>query len=210
MHKVLMLRAVSDTAFVLRITREELSFTPGMYVSLGISSNEVRPYSIYSGINDLYLEFLIKVIPDGNVSLALSQLNYGDDVWVGNLRGHFVLPENANMSKLCLIATGTGIAPFHSYVKSYPELDYQLLHGIRNVFEIYDVESYERDRIIFCSSRDGKGDFNGRVTDYIKQMPLESINHFYICGNYDMIDEVYEILISNGIMKDCIKTEGYY
>ena len=31
-----------------------------------------------------------------------------------------------------LVSTGTGIAPFHAMIRSNPELNYSLLHGIRS------------------------------------------------------------------------------
>ena len=66
------------------------------------------------------------------------------------------------------------------------------------------------DRYKLCTSRDQQGDFNGRVTDYLKQKSLDSDTLVYLCGNCDMIYDVYDLLTSRGFPSGNIKTEVYF
>ncbi len=209
-HKVIDIRAVSSTAFVLRFTREERDFIPGLHISVGIPEDENRPYSIYSGVNDDYFEILVKEIPNGLVTPKLGKLTPGDIIKVGKPRGYFCLPEGYRREKICLIATGTGIAPFHSFVCSFNDLNYHLYHGVKDLSEAYDIKDYERSRVTLCTSRSKDGDFHGRVTEVIKKIDASEFSYFYICGSYEMLDDIYDILEEKGVKREMIKTEGYY
>jgi len=109
-----------------------------------------------------------------------------------------------------VIASGTGIAPFHSMVKSYPDLDYQLIHGVRYTNEAYEREDYPRDRYILCTSRDDNSDFKGRVTTYLQQNDFDPKTSFYLCGNSDMIFDAMEILKEKGYDRDNVNVEVYF
>jgi ferredoxin-NADP reductase len=209
-HKVIGVRAVSETAFVLRFTKEGKDFTPGMHITVGLPSGENRPYSIYSKEEDPFLEILVKEIPDGAVSPSLRNLKKNEEINVGQPRGYFCLPSPVEEEKVCLIATGTGIAPYHSFVNSFPNLDYHVLHGVRDLSETYDLDVYNRDRVTICTSRTNEGDYQGRVTGKLEALNLNEYSYFYICGGYEMLDDVYDILENNGISREKIKTEGYF
>ena len=104
------------------------------------------------------------------------------------------LDENT-LHGISFIGTGTGIAPFHSMTGSYPGLNYTLLHGVRYGMKPTKGHHYPEERYMLCTSRDQEGDFNGRVTDYLRQMTLNSDTLVYLCGNCDMIYDVYDLLI---------------
>ncbi|TLX73951.1 oxidoreductase [Labilibacter sediminis] len=209
-HKVLNVRAVSKTAFILRFNREGKNFEPGLHISVGLPGDENRPYSIYNGVGKDYLEILVKEIPNGLVTPKLKRLKPGNEIKVGKPRGYFCLPDNYNGEKLCLIATGTGIAPFHSFIESYPNLNYHLYHGVKDLSEAYDLNFYNSESITLCTSRTEEGDVMGRVTKAMKNIKVDQFDYFYICGSYEMLDEVYELLEDKGVKRDKIKTEGYF
>ena len=52
--------------------------------------------------------------------------------------------------------------------------------------------------------------FPDRVTDYLKQKEVNSDTLVYICGNCDMIYDVYDLLSSRGFPSGNIKTEVYF
>ena len=209
-HKVISLRAVSKTAFVLRFTRENKEFVPGLHISVGLPGSESRPYSIYSGAESDYLEILVKEVKNGVVTPLLSNLLPGDKVKVGEPRGYFCLPDDYKGEKVCLIATGTGIAPYHSFIKSIPKINFHLYHGVRDLNETYDLDCYSRSSVTVCTSRSNDGDIVGRVTEAIKCLNVEDYSLFYVCGSYEMVDDVYEILETKGVYREQIKTEGYF
>ena len=120
------------------------------------------------------------------------------------------MKKKLDKGKFLFIATGTGIAPFHSLTGSYPDFDYTIIHGVRYATEAYESSSFPQDRYVLCTSRDAEGDFKGRVTDYLATHEVDSDTLVYLCGNCDMIYEVYDQLTSRGIDSDQIKTEVYF
>lgn len=214
--KVLGVRSLTDSAYVLKLERRGFEFVPGQCVNLGLPGSAVnREYSTYSAIFDSYLEFLIKKVPGGLVSESLERLKLGDEVTLDGAYGLFVLekPEDRNR-RYFFIGTGTGIAPFHSYVKSYPSLDYKILHGVRFENECYDAADYGSDRYFACVSRVGEAssarNFFGRVTDYLRLHPVDPTFYFYLCGNSSMINDVYDILRNQGVSGSQIFTEVFF
>lgn len=210
---VLGTRNLTDSTYVLRIGRGGLEFEAGQYISLGLPGNhEKREYSIYSGIYDEYLEILVREIAEGGtVSRQLKHLQTGAHVEMDGPFGFFTLKEeNRNGEKPVFIASGTGIAPFHSFVRSFPGLDYSLIHGVRFGEEAYERETYGRAQYLLCTSRDQNGDFHGRVTDYMGKNPHGQNCDYYLCGNNNMIHEVYDILREQGVETGRIHAEVYF
>jgi ferredoxin/flavodoxin---NADP+ reductase len=210
--KVLDVRYLTDSTFVLKIERKNLKYKAGQHISLGIGDKgQTREYSVYSGENDDFIEVLIKEVEEGLVSKQLKKKIANDTVRFDGPVGYFLLkPEDRAKYKHLFIASGTGIAPFHSFVKSYPELDYQILHGVRNAEEAYESHVYDPKRYVLCASRDEKGDFHGRVTDYLKQNPADKDTRVYLCGNCEMIHDAYDILLDQGLDADMLHSEVYF
>lgn len=205
-------RQLTKDTFVLKFDKKNFKFKAGQHIAIGLpNSIEHREYSIYNGENDDYLELLIKRVESGTMSKKIQKLKAGDKIKVISPVGYFTICSNSIKSKkFVFIATGTGIAPYHSFIKTYKKLDYKILHGISYHSEAYDKEHYDKSRYIACTSKDKNGDFNGRVTDYLKQSKINKDAIYYLCGNYEMIDEVHSILINNGIDASNIHSEVYF
>lgn len=211
-HIVQSIRYLNESTYILRITGGGMRFTPGQHITLGLEgSGEHREYSIYSGTDNDHLEVLIKIVDDGTVSAQLKNLKYGDKVRVKGPFGFFLSDAQGRKGEsLLFIASGTGIAPFHSFVTSTPGADYRIIHGIRNINEAYDREQYEKGRYFACTSRGNKGDFNGRVTDYLRTGEEKKADKVYLCGNSSMIYDAMDILRSQGYRHDQLFTEVYF
>ncbi len=212
LHKTIEIRNLSDSTYVLRLERNGFSFKPGQCVNLGLKGSGVnREYSTYSGIDEPYLEFIIKEIRGGTVSPGLRQVKPGTEVELHGPYGSFVIePAQAKATRFVFIGTGTGIAPFHSFTRSYPDLDYQIINGIRDASEQFDTQDYDPDRLVCCVSREKWDGFNGRVTDYLKQTEITQDKVYYLCGNQGMIYDVYDILRNAGVSGDQIFTEAFF
>jgi ferredoxin/flavodoxin---NADP+ reductase len=211
--KVRSIRELTPTTYVLRFDRNHIPFKAGQHILLGKKDDiKAREYSIYSAEQDDFFEVLIKEVKEGMVSKELKKLKPGDELNFENPVGYFTIREEDSKSgKFLFIASGTGIAPFHSFVRSYPGLDYTLLHGIRTADEAYEKNHYGNNRLVICTSRDTKGDFQGRVTDYLKKNPVEDKNTLcYFCGNCEMIHEAYDILLNQGIPSENLFAEVYF
>ena len=206
------IRHLTESTYVLRFSRKGKQFTPGQHLALGLPGNkEFREYSIYSGIHDDFLEVLIKEVDDGLVSRQLKSMKPGDPVKVIGPRGFFLNQEvQANKEKLLFLSSGTGLAPFHSFVKSYPDADYTIIHGVRNISEAYDSIDYKKEQFIVCTSRGDKGNFSGRLTDYLLQINPDPQSMVFLCGNSNMIFDAMDILHALGFPQNQIFTEVYF
>ncbi len=211
-HTVQQIINLTPETFILRLDRGNFQFEPGQYVIIRIpEENKGREYSIYSGINDGYLDFLVREIPEGNFSRYLRHLLPGSELDVEGPKGYFILDKKTQQGhKALFIATGTGISPFHSYARSYPELHLKVLHGVHFEDEAYGRDSFEPQNYTLCTSRTDKGDYFGRVTYYLKENKLDTGTIYYLCGNSAMIDEVTTILESKGVPADQIRTEVFF
>ena len=211
-HKVISVRNLTDSVFVIRFERLNFQFQTGQFVILKIpGSAEKREYSVYSGENDDFLEVLVREIEGGKVSGRLKKLKPGAEIEVEGPFGFFKFnPEKFASQKFLFVATGTGISPFHSFVRTFPELDYQLVHGVRLKEEAYEHIDYQNERVTLCLSGEETGDFNGRVTDYLFTQKIERETNCFLCGNSEMIYEVFDILTGKGIPVSNIYSEVYF
>lgn len=206
------LRELTSSAYVLRMEREDITFRPGQCVILGLpGKQDMREYSLYNAADEPCFEVLIKLVDEGCVSRQLKRCSKGDSILMEGPVGFFTLRvEDITTRRFVFVASGTGIAPFHSMVKSYPELDYAVLHGVREADDAYDRGAYASERYTLCTSRDDSGHFHGRVTDYLRQYPADPRALYQLCGNVRMIDDVCDILEGQGVPVDNIRSEVYF
>ncbi len=211
-YKVSEIRQLTNETFSLKMPKARFAFKAGQHISLGIRGDyQSREYSIYSGANDESLEVLVKEVENGYFTPKLRKLKAGDVVEIHGPFGKFGMePKDAENGKFVFIASGTGIAPFRSIVRTYPEIDYTLIHGVRLADEAYDKHEYADDRYILCTSRDKKGTYHGRLTGYLKNCTFALETEFYLCGNSDMIFDALEILKEKGFERDQIHCEVYF
>jgi ferredoxin/flavodoxin---NADP+ reductase len=211
-HRVQHVRLLSRGVFVLRFDRNGLPFEPGQYVNLGVPGSIARrEYSLYSGRDDDFLEVLVREIPGGLVSPALSRLRAGETLMVEGPYGLFVTdPGDRTAARYLFVGSGTGISPFHSITASYPRMDYLLLHGVRTLEERHDHQAFEPSRYVACLSRGEGGDFRGRVTRYLREHPVDRARLCCLCGNSDMIYEAFAILREQGVPRNHLFAEVYF
>lgn len=211
-YRVKEIKYLTADAFIVSLPKSCFQFKAGQHISLSIKGDyQSREYSIYSGETEDNFQVLVKEVEGGYFSPKLKNMKPGDMVEVHGPFGRFGLEEKKkNTHKHIFIASGTGIAPFHSIVKSNPGLNYHLIHGVRYQIEGYERKSYNPANYTLCTSRDEKGNFKGRVTDYLKNKDFEANTIFYLCGNSNMIFDVMEILKNKGFNREAIKVEVYF
>jgi ferredoxin/flavodoxin---NADP+ reductase len=211
-HKIKQIRFLTEGTFVLRLERGDLQFKAGQHIIVGMKDElDQREYSVYSGEKDDYLEILVREVLTGKVSQQLMHCKPGQFLQVNGPFGSFGLESYEMYSrKLLFIATGTGIAPFHSFVRSYPGINYTLFHGVNYSTEAYERDDYDQQRYILCTSKERTSGQRGRVTRFLPGYPLDHDTLCYLCGNNNMIYEVYHILREKGIPEENIFTEVYF
>jgi ferredoxin--NADP+ reductase/benzoate/toluate 1,2-dioxygenase reductase subunit len=210
-NRIIEIRHIHKNAYVISFDRNNIEFQPGQHIQLAPEGDyNYREYSIYSGIFDDFLEVLVKEVSNGYLSNKMGKSRPGDNLEVHGPFGQFTIKEKDFSKPFLFIASGTGIAPFHSMVCSYPNLDYTLLHGVRYCNEAYERETYEQKRYKLCTSRDENGTYFGRVTGYLTDHILDLESEVYLCGNNNMIFDAIKILSQKGFKREQIHTEVYF
>ncbi|MDH4175544.1 MAG: ferredoxin--NADP reductase, partial [Betaproteobacteria bacterium] len=97
-------------------------FAAGQFTKLALDiggERVARPYSLVNAPGAEPLEFYYNVVPAGPLSPRLAALEAGDTVHVApNPAGFLVLREVPDAENLWLIATGTGLGPFLSILRT--------------------------------------------------------------------------------------------
>lgn len=208
---------------------EKFEFKPGQFVMINLpieSKISYRSYSIASAPgNDNVFELIIVLNPPGlGTPYMWDHYKEGMIVPVAGPVGKFTLPETIDHD-LCLLATGTGIAPLRSMFQhivnnNIPYQNIYMVFGNRYQKDILYKEEMERFqeqhenfKFIPVLSREDASTWNGR-TGYVHSVYEELFADkrpasFYLCGWKNMILEARDRLVAMGYTKDRIKFELY-
>jgi len=202
-----------------------LDFKPGQFLSLSetiMGKKITRAYSIASEPRgDNKFELCLNRVKEGKFSPWLFELQPGGEINVRGPVGLFV--PKAPLHDALFIATGTGIAPFRSMLRS-PEVlgsgkQLTLLFGAR-----YEEGLVYREEFIQLGQRFPNFRFIPTITrpeptwtgrtGWVQSHLDEALAgrndvDVYICGLKAMVDEVREILTQKGFEKQQIVFEKY-
>lgn len=199
---------------------EKYVYKAGQHLDISVPINgkeELRSYSICSGQNET-LSIGVKQLENGKVSAWLNQnVKVGEQLFVSEPRGHFVLDTTAK--KVLLIAAGSGITPVLSMAKerSKSASETILIYGNRKedaiMFksEIDALSSIKTVHFLSGETKEGyrTGRFNkDNFTALIKEdLELLKSDAFYLCGPEGMISEVRQTLEFFGVKPEKIHFE---
>ncbi|HIA03580.1 MAG TPA: hypothetical protein EYN66_17015, partial [Myxococcales bacterium] len=176
---------------------------------------ELRSYSLFSHPkDDGPLRIIAKLISGGRSSEWLHQLSEGDPISVVAPLGSFHLKRPLH-THLYFVVTGTGVVPIRAMLRELIETgaiqnrSVTLLWGLRTEDDLFGREEYRDwasqhtgfEQIVTLSGADETwSGTRGRVTDYLKAQPINiDDSQVYLCGNGAMVDEVIELLDSQGL-----------
>jgi len=120
-------------------------FRSGEFVMLGLPGENGRPllraYSIASPAYADELEFLSIKVDDGPLTSRLCNIKEGDQIYLGRKpTGTLVMDALRPGSRLFLLSTGTGLAPFLSLVRDPDVYEWfsqiVLVHSVRHVADL--------------------------------------------------------------------------
>ena len=211
-------------------------FKAGQFTKLALPVDGelvARPYSLVNPPEDALLEFYSIVIPEGPLSPRLAALSAGDTVWVSQgANGFLVLDEVPDASHLWLLATGTGIGPFLSIIRTGQAWQrfekIILVHAVRYADELTygnllsTTQSKHGTRFVmvpFVSREKVAGALSGRIPQAISQGQLEERaqseisarqSQVMLCGNPAMVKETTALLCEQkGLSKNRRRTPGH-
>lgn len=194
-----------------------------------------RAYSIASSPEeDEYIEFYITLVRSGALTPRLWTLKPGDALWLGpKLSGLFTLDEVPSDANIVLMATGTGLAPYMSMLRSFLLNDSRrniaVLHGAGhswdlgyrselqtlnrlfknfNYFPVLDQPDQEALRWAGHSGYVQDLWSDGVIEERWGFAPRPENTHVFLCGNPLMIEQSVELLKGMGFKEHSKKTPG--
>ena len=212
--------------------KPEFSFTAGQYITikLDIDGKEIRrSYSICTSPNEESFKVTVKEVKDGTFSvLANNKLKPGDTLEVHPPEGKFVYEPKQDDHKhsYAAFAAGSGITPVLSIIKSVLESEkhsrFVLVYGNKTPDEtiffkqLLELQMEHPDRLfiefVYSKTKEEASHYGridaGTVNYVIKNKFKDTtFTRFYLCGPEEMINNVTEILTTNGIKKEDILFE---
>jgi ferredoxin--NADP+ reductase len=247
--------AINAQLLVLRVQPDDevFDFQPGQFAVLGLRGAEPRvpeaddeepatagdrlirrAYSIASSsIERRYLEFYVTLVASGQLTPRLFALPYGGRLFLGpRPSGGFTLDRVAPGRAVLLVATGTGLAPYLSMLRTLLVNDTQrpfiVLHGARYSWDLGyrgELESLARLRSNFTyipaiTRPDDDPHFRGNVgriqtlleggvVHLLSGVPVDPARmDVFLCGNPDTIRAARDLLVTHGFRPDRGKETG--
>ena len=214
------------------------AFEPGQYLALGLTVDDrllQRPYSTASPSGDRdALEFLLRLVPDGELTPRLWELRTGARLRMGRPKGLF-MPDRDDARRPVYVATGTGIAPLLSMLET-------------RLRDVPDGPAHRRPIVIHGVARASELAYRGRLEALVAQgrityvpavsRPADPANAgwngptgrvdtlvagvfakhgadcggtvAFLCGNPAMVDAVDAALRALGMPPEAIRSEAYW
>lgn len=219
-------------------------FTPGQFAVLGLPARSPRvalsdpeepagdpdrmirrAYSIASSSRAReYVEVFANLVRSGELTPRLFALKPGDRLWLGpKFTGMFTLRQVPPGRHLAMIATGTGLAPYMSMLRTELECGspqrIAVLHGARHSWDLgYAGELYTMQRecanftyLPTVSRPQAEPVPWGGATGHVQDLwtggalarvwgfrPTPADTHVLLCGNPAMIDDMIRRLAAEG------------
>lgn len=244
---------VTPSLMILRVMTDEPreSFEAGQYTVLGLYGREarsldsvpevdpvspdkliMRPYSIASARTDTqHLEFYISLVKSGQLTPRLYNLGMGAKLHVSNrIVGVFTLADTPEGADIVMVATGTGLAPYISFLRSHitsrPDSKMAVIQGAAKTWDLgYTSE------LTFLSQTFGNFHYLPTLTQadetwqghrlwiegLLENGVLEAETgiavdpaktHFFLCGNPKMVENVADWLMQSGYTRHKRKSPG--
>jgi ferredoxin--NADP+ reductase len=210
-------------------------FEAGQFVKIGLLIDDEmvgRPYSLVNAPGEQPLEFYFITVGDGPLSQRLVQLQPGDPIYIApRSAGFLVLSEIPQAKHLWLMATGTGVGPFLSILKTatpWQRFDkVVLVQAVRTSAElsywetVAAIAAAHPEQFIFVpfvSREDTDFAIRARIPQAIEDGRLEArvglslspeASQFMLCGNPEMVRDTTATLIARGFKKHRRRNPGH-
>jgi ferredoxin/flavodoxin---NADP+ reductase len=254
---VLQREEVASGLLILRVAPKDWAlpaFKPGQYATLGLpgaaprvdfsdpDDPPVEPHKLVrraysvasSSAEGEYLEFFVTLVRSGSLTPRLFALRPGDPLFLGpKITGMFTLDMVRPDAHLVLAATGTGLAPYMSMLRTLlPRLQDRriaVLHGARHSWDLgYRAELTTMQRLcpwfsyvpVVADPAAEPVAWNGR-TGFVQEAwaagvvekawpfkPTPADTHVFLCGNPLMVTGMLEHLTAAGFVEHTRKTPG--
>jgi methane monooxygenase component C len=207
-------------------SKAAVTFEPGQYFDIQIPGTEYwRSFSPASLPNpDGSLEFLIRILPDGQFSNYLRDgAQPGQIVRVRGPSGSFYIRDNGLQPRY-FVAGGTGLAPVVAMVRQMYDRgdphETRLYFGVNKEEEVFFVDelvtltkqmpNLNVQLCVMQAGPDWQGEHGSPVQALRRDLEQSrSAPDLYLCGPPGMIDATYKTCLELGIPKAKICTEKF-
>jgi ferredoxin--NADP+ reductase len=187
-----------------------------------------------SSADDQYLEFYVSLVRSGALTPRLFALQRADKLWLSpKMTGMFTLDKVPPDHHVVLIATGTGLAPYMSMLRTHlvepRESRVLVIHGARHSWDLgYRAELSMMQRLttrlayvpIISNPEEELVPWTG-LTGLIQDFwtsglverawmlaPDPSTTHVFLCGNPLMLEAMLKVLGEQGYAEQTPKQPG--
>jgi ferredoxin--NADP+ reductase len=225
----------TDRLLSLQVAAPLGPFQAGQFVKLALDvggERVARPYSFVNPPGSEPHEFYYNVVAEGPLTPRLAALRTGEPVYVApGIAGFLVLAEVPDAENLWLLATGTGLAPFLSILRTEaPWRRFRrvvLVHATRTADEqvygellagVAAARGEQFRRVAFVSRERAPGALEGRIPAAIGDGRLERAaatelsaarSQVMLCGNPQMVTDVMAALAARGMRKHRRRAPGH-
>lgn len=239
-EKILWIKRHSPTHLTFAVSRpDSFRFAAGQFARLGFRQGEGfiwRAYSVTSAQYADTLEFFAILIPGGDMSARLAQMQEGDGILLDKTAQGFFLPERfPDGSDLIMLSTGSGIAPFLSVLQQ-PEIwqrfdTLALAHSVSHNTDLIFNESirelaehplvgeyYGKLCFVPITTRETDAEhLHFRLPESLKNGSLAQAfglefnkerSRFMVCGNPNMVQDTFKTLLGMGFAMHRNKIPG--
>ena len=186
-----------------------------------------RAYSVASSPYDEFIEFFSVVIPEGEFTSKVNHIQVGDSLLLNTTPFGYLTLARYQLplpNDLWLLATGTGLAPFLSILKTidvwqqyqriilvYSARTSQELAYQEEIGSIKSIYGDDGAAFVFLPIVTREADYagekarvpnlivSGKLTELVGQKLDKERSHVMLCGNPQMVEDTKEALKSIGL-----------
>lgn len=214
---------------------EVCSFIPGQFITLHIPTPEKilrRSYSIANRTHEPSdkIEFAASYVPEGTASDLLFAMQIGDKVTATGPFGRLTLRDEQPPGRYVFVATGTGITPYRTMLseltqrfKQHPCFKAILLFGVRKPEDLLYRDEFtafaEKHLWFEFRAYYSRAKLASRLSYEYEGYVLNAFNEIdpnpeqdivYLCGNPNMVDDVFSLLTNSyAFPSEIIRREKY-
>lgn len=236
-HKLKIKEVIRETPQAVSISfeipselQEAYQFKAGQYITIKtkVNGEELRRnYSLCSAPNSGEFKVTVKEVEGGKFSvLANNKLQAGDILEVHPPEGKFTLEPATAVKTYAAFAAGSGITPVLSIIKTVLTQESQsrfvLTYGNKSpentIFfkELLELQATYPDRLfvefVFSRAQADNAHFGRIETSTVNFIMKNKFKEYafdavYLCGPEEMINQVSDVVLKNGIAKESIYYE---
>jgi len=216
----------------MRTDGKPLEYIAGQFITFmfqGAEKAKRRSYSIASIPGKTYtIDIAISYVEGGIASEALFNMKPGESFAAMGPAGRLIMQDDPEAKRYILVATGTGVAPYRTMLPALakrlseqPDFSVELLLGVQYHQDLLYGEDFrefakQQQRFHFHAylSREttelASDEHTGYVQHAFKQLALHpGTDIVYLCGNPNMIDDAFTLLLEQNFATKDIRREKY-